>query len=602
MLTIALVGFWSFLFHFIWTSRCNIYACVAYFETREAEDETSLTPPTSLDLWVPVPLVLRWISGYRFLRYLSDPTSVSEILNQDDDELSRTFVQAAFNTACGRFGFTNINRDGALGFHRQLKTDLSQDAPLSSADLNATGSTKKESISSYAAGQLRLASGTVFGRAIVSRTSPELLDAFEDLGARFWCRTAFGRDAKFSDYKELRRLTMKVLRSTFYDNPFRFLPVVGSLWTRFLVWWHRGRFDRIESLLQKLSTGADHPCVAAFLRDQDPSNAFLLVLVQDFLQGMFIAQYCNRSLGETPARHTKVEIENVAHIRRRNIVRDVSQCFLFPFRPRHRDGAFVLLDLVRGNHLWLAGKRACVGQPLVRELHEVFEGILDTFVLAPVLEWRGIAATTGLRERPDWSLLKGVPLGIQASRSSVADSLPRTKHVWHVHEFFESDWRSTLAIKWMAGAAHASGVEVIVCPEARGWLVGSRLQSETQLPTVYVRKGNKLPHRPDNIRIAYNSAISSSNEIEMAASSQAIVRGRIVGIVDDGISTGGSFAAVENLCRRAGARECRFFAIFRHGPASSEGGGREQVETGTDAFGCETLFHLPTVGGLTSSS
>lgn len=107
-------------------------------------------------------------------------------------------------------------------------------------------------------------------------------------------------------------------------------------------------------------------------------------------------------------------------------------------------------------------------------------------------------------------------------------------------------WRE--AIKALADRYRDKGIDLVVGPEARGFIVGSALAYELGVGFVPVRKKGKLP----------GQTISSSYQLEyghdtVEIHADAIQRGQRVLVVDDLLATGGTIKASIDLVKRLGA-------------------------------------------------
>ncbi len=90
-------------------------------------------------------------------------------------------------------------------------------------------------------------------------------------------------------------------------------------------------------------------------------------------------------------------------------------------------------------------------------------------------------------------------------------------------------------------------IDVIVGLDARGFVFGTALAYEMNLPFVMVRKGGKLPKKVE--RIEYGLEYSNATfEIEV----DSIKEGERVLIVDDLLATGGTANAAATLVERIG--------------------------------------------------
>ncbi len=103
--------------------------------------------------------------------------------------------------------------------------------------------------------------------------------------------------------------------------------------------------------------------------------------------------------------------------------------------------------------------------------------------------------------------------------------------------------------------------DLIVGPEARGFIFGPLLASRLNIGFVPVRKPGKLPG--ETRRVEYTLEYGS-NVLEMH--NDAIRDGQKVVIIDDLLATGGTIAACSELCQTAGADVLgSLFLIELHG-------------------------------------
>jgi len=90
--------------------------------------------------------------------------------------------------------------------------------------------------------------------------------------------------------------------------------------------------------------------------------------------------------------------------------------------------------------------------------------------------------------------------------------------------------------------------DVIIGPEARGFIFGPLLAVKLGIAFVPVRKPGKLPAA--TTRVEYTLEYGS-NTLEMHQ--DALVPGQKVVIIDDLLATGGTISACSELCQTAGA-------------------------------------------------
>lgn len=103
------------------------------------------------------------------------------------------------------------------------------------------------------------------------------------------------------------------------------------------------------------------------------------------------------------------------------------------------------------------------------------------------------------------------------------------------------------AIKQLQKIVEHIKPDIIVAPEARGFIFACPIASNLKIPFVPIRKPNKLPR----------TTISSRYELEYATNSLAIHTDSIkpnqkVLIIDDLLATGGTIDAIDNLVTKCG--------------------------------------------------
>jgi adenine phosphoribosyltransferase len=99
-------------------------------------------------------------------------------------------------------------------------------------------------------------------------------------------------------------------------------------------------------------------------------------------------------------------------------------------------------------------------------------------------------------------------------------------------------------------AAHAAErrPDVVVAPEARGFILGAAVAARCGAGFIPVRKPGKLPYETSSVSYELEYGI---DELHMHV--DALAPGARVLLHDDLIATGGTMAAIEDLVERAGA-------------------------------------------------
>lgn len=105
------------------------------------------------------------------------------------------------------------------------------------------------------------------------------------------------------------------------------------------------------------------------------------------------------------------------------------------------------------------------------------------------------------------------------------------------------------AIEQLAERCRGLGADLIVCPEARGFLVGAPLALALGLGVVLLRKPGKLPGAvmQYQYQLEYGTDALEVHRDDLAPGQKLIV-------VDDLLATGGTVAACINLVEQLGAK------------------------------------------------
>jgi adenine phosphoribosyltransferase len=134
---------------------------------------------------------------------------------------------------------------------------------------------------------------------------------------------------------------------------------------------------------------------------------------------------------------------------------------------------------------------------------------------------------------PDWPI-KGV---------SFKDVTPLLNHGEAFHQ----------AIQSLAAIVRQYRPDVIVSPEARGFIFGGAVASQLKIPFVLVRKAGKLPRKAleERFDLEYGTTSLFMHE-------DAIQKGQKVLVLDDVLATGGTSIAIANLIQRLGGEVVNF--------------------------------------------
>lgn len=112
-------------------------------------------------------------------------------------------------------------------------------------------------------------------------------------------------------------------------------------------------------------------------------------------------------------------------------------------------------------------------------------------------------------------------------------------------------WRELL--DGLEGLVRPLGVDAVMAPEARGFLLAGPLADRLGASVVPVRKSGKLP---DPVFQEKYTLEYGENQLEVEVTDQ--LRGKRIVIVDDVLATGGTVRACANLAERLGAEVVGF--------------------------------------------
>ncbi len=112
-------------------------------------------------------------------------------------------------------------------------------------------------------------------------------------------------------------------------------------------------------------------------------------------------------------------------------------------------------------------------------------------------------------------------------------------------------------VKAIADDYRDARLDAVAAAEARGFIFGTLIAQELELPFVPIRKAGKLPHRTVNesYDLEYGSATIEVHE-------DAIRNGARVLLHDDLLATGGTSVAAANLIRKLGGVVAGFSFII----------------------------------------
>lgn len=103
------------------------------------------------------------------------------------------------------------------------------------------------------------------------------------------------------------------------------------------------------------------------------------------------------------------------------------------------------------------------------------------------------------------------------------------------------------AIDALSSVVKTLNPDVIVSPEARGFIFGGAVAAKLKIPFVLVRKAGKLPRRAiqEDVVLEYGTT-------QLFMHDDAIKKGQKVVILDDVLATGGTSLSIAKLVERLG--------------------------------------------------
>lgn len=110
--------------------------------------------------------------------------------------------------------------------------------------------------------------------------------------------------------------------------------------------------------------------------------------------------------------------------------------------------------------------------------------------------------------------------------------------------------------------------DVILTPEAKSIPIAYEMARQTGKPYVIARKGMKVYMR-NPLEVSVTSITTKHEQhLFLGESETALLKDKLVLIIDDVISTGESLAAVRELVKKAGGREAAACAFLAEGDAA----------------------------------
>jgi adenine/guanine phosphoribosyltransferase-like PRPP-binding protein len=378
-------------------------------------------------------------------------------------------------------------------------------------------------------------------------------------------------------FYDIREMLLRDLRHSFYDNRFRWVPIIGSVTAKF---WNRNKTHSLRNLMQlflkvrpeqfpnsfygrfKQHTHQNVDRLYPELTDMEKlqladlifvNNSLLSVLVYDFIHMMVmgcVIQKVNRGRDSLISEMDDSDIDTIYRsnflfkYRGRRLTRDVRVSDEGGEGDEHiiPSGSIVIADLLKSGLFYSSGARGCAGQALARPLIKSFVELLNSMEII-VVEDRLIRSDDP--DVPIVDLDRSDVRGYlyhrdQLKRSDMIPSIEKTngvilRNLWHIY----SDPDLMIMIRrWIelvdrfAFQSRANS-PIIVAPEARALPIASMFGR----PLVVMTKDDKFgPTHSQSYTRGYNA---DSKYLHMYDTFESdLKRHDSYVLVDDGIASG----------------------------------------------------------------
>lgn len=467
---------------------------------------------------------------------------------------------------------------------------------------------------SVRAAQTSCMKSTISGKTLIDNMIDDFNNAiYEKLGESIvytefieevslnWFGKFMAGDAE--NFKSLRNDVLDILQFTFYNNPFRKVPIIGVYVSRLLRYFVqnkiniiRDKFKRLipklhqykncfwyelrENIHSKLSEDFYDKTSDNFVEYYDDifiDNAFISVLEYDFinmvLQGMLIERITK----------DKIEKDDINAIIKEN--------FLFPYRGRRmtcdlktnnndmcdiNTNDICLLNLTSDNstNMFSYGPRTCPGQILVKPLLTEFRKRINS------LEFITLDNNIKKMEDLDTPIITKGPIGfirdpnILISREDLlsgnSDFIPPLRNIWDIYT--NEKLLSDVMTYFNHNVNPYCNFDIIVAPEARSLPLAGIISSDSAVrshsgfliltPIIVMTKTDKFGKTmSETYTRGYSGEKTTIHLYESFCSS---VKDKQVLFVDDGLASGGTTCACLDLIKHAGGIVSCIFVMTKH--------------------------------------
>jgi adenine phosphoribosyltransferase len=375
-------------------------------------------------------------------------------------------------------------------------------------------------------------------------------EAFEKFMLSIWLEVMFGNCVSLEEYIDIRNKVLDYLK-IFYESKWKFVPIIGSITTKFNKQRYKNKLKEIDALLIKLTKSITNNATKnkgfiANLYNNGISeeiilgNAINFILIYDFI-----------------ANTTLESLINIVHNCQVSHTYSYKKSYIFQYRSRVleedllienrilKKGTLVYLDLKEKYH-HSHGPRMCIGIKFTHLFTTYFNHFINDACKFELLDVNPKESFVYSKDVPMDSLKYKV--NISYKRDYLQKWLP--SYNFKGIQFYDilSIYRNVSLFKYIVGAftkallASDIGVDCILVPEVRGIPLASCVASNLNLPLHIARKSGKIPGR---IHSYTYSTLYSTDTLEISQHSE--LNNKRVVIIDDGISSGGTIKACMKL-------------------------------------------------------
>ena len=403
-------------------------------------------------------------------------------------------------------------------------------------------------------------------------------DVLEEYIMTVWAEYCFGSNVDFKEYFAMRDIMLDTLRKTFYSSSTNLVPYIGSLMCRLRRWWHKDKFQKVDTVLKKFISNDEgfiyrfkqkfvmynyeHNIVSSSeINKIVLDNAFLSVLVYDFVYMVLL---------DTLVTMAK---DNINDLKERKAInpQSLDRAFLFPFRFRYfnkgydmfGNGDYAIINMLCTKLHFSYGPRACIGPKIFNIFYKQILEMLKDYRITCV-DNNKVSYDTDPNIP---AMISKHTIRLKMDKEYLKENMPHYEHKG-ITKFYRVTWineRPELMnyIYWKMEKYVKNrnyDCDGIVTAEARGFLYAPEIANKLNLPLYPIRKAGKLPG--PTYSETYSKAYDKEETVEISKDCDLI--GKNLVLIDDGIATGGTTRAIYDLINKAGGNVISVIVILKH--------------------------------------